>query len=264
MVVDVPNGAGRRARARPDPPAPGRECRSSMAWRAAASRSPSPSAPGKIGGYSASQCRGRCRGRRSTPAPSDGVGLSNVRERLAARLRRRGKLQLWTARRRRLPGRASNSVADSMPEPASGHLIVDDEPLAIERLQILCARIAGVSLVGTATDGAGALRLIEGLEAGPGAAGHPDGGHDGMAVAQALAKALDRAAGGDLRHRLRPFRRGGVRCRGRGLSAEAGGDGSGWNAPLARIQMHSCGAATPARPARRAGPGNSGCPIARK
>ena len=38
-------------------------------------------------------------------------------------------------------------------------LIVDDEPLAIERLQILCARIAEVSLVGTATDGAAALRL---------------------------------------------------------------------------------------------------------
>jgi len=66
-------------------------------------------------------------------------------------------------------------------------LIVDDESLAVERLQILCARIPGVSLVGTAMDGAGALRLIEALK--------PDlllldiqmPGIDGMAVANALA-----------------------------------------------------------------------------
>ena len=66
-------------------------------------------------------------------------------------------------------------------------LIVDDEPLAIERLQILCARMADVSLVGTATDGASALRLIEALK--------PDlvlldiqmAGVNGIAVAQALA-----------------------------------------------------------------------------
>ncbi len=40
-------------------------------------------------------------------------------------------------------------------------LIVDDEPLAVERLQILCAGLADVAVVGTATDGAAALRLIE-------------------------------------------------------------------------------------------------------
>jgi len=65
-------------------------------------------------------------------------------------------------------------------------LIVDDEPLAIERLQILCARIAEVSLVGTATDGAAALRLIKALK--------PDlvlldiqmAGMNGIALAQAL------------------------------------------------------------------------------
>jgi two-component system response regulator AlgR len=65
-------------------------------------------------------------------------------------------------------------------------LIVDDEPLAIERLQILCARIAEVSLVGTATDGAAALRLIEALK--------PDlvlldiqmAGLNGIALAQVL------------------------------------------------------------------------------
>lgn len=42
-------------------------------------------------------------------------------------------------------------------------LIVDDEPLAVERLQILCARIPGLSLAGTATEGKSALRLIDSL-----------------------------------------------------------------------------------------------------
>jgi two-component system response regulator AlgR len=40
-------------------------------------------------------------------------------------------------------------------------LVVDDEPLAIERLQLLLARIDGVTLAGTASDGAAALRLVE-------------------------------------------------------------------------------------------------------
>ena len=73
-------------------------------------------------------------------------------------------------------------------------LIVDDEPLAVERLQILCARIPGITLIGTAADGAGALRLIESLS--------PDlllldiqmPGMDGMAVAQALANRPQRPA----------------------------------------------------------------------
>jgi two-component system response regulator AlgR len=71
-------------------------------------------------------------------------------------------------------------------------LIVDDEPLAVERLQILCARIAGLVLVGTATDGASALRLTQTLS--------PDlllldiqmPGIDGMAVARALAEQATR------------------------------------------------------------------------
>ncbi len=42
-------------------------------------------------------------------------------------------------------------------------LIVDDEPLAIERLQILAGQQDGVSLVGTASDGASALRMVEAL-----------------------------------------------------------------------------------------------------
>ena len=42
-------------------------------------------------------------------------------------------------------------------------LIVDDEPLAVERLQIVCAGIPGIVVTGTASDGAAALRLIAAL-----------------------------------------------------------------------------------------------------
>lgn len=43
-------------------------------------------------------------------------------------------------------------------------MIVDDEPLAIERLQMLCAREPRISLAGTASDGEAALRMVEGLQ----------------------------------------------------------------------------------------------------
>jgi two-component system response regulator AlgR len=42
-------------------------------------------------------------------------------------------------------------------------LIVDDEPLAVERVQVICAEIPAVRVVGTASDGAAALRLAEKL-----------------------------------------------------------------------------------------------------
>jgi two-component system response regulator AlgR len=42
-------------------------------------------------------------------------------------------------------------------------LIVDDEPLAVERMQVICAAMDAVSVVGTAADGGSALRLIEAL-----------------------------------------------------------------------------------------------------
>ena len=42
-------------------------------------------------------------------------------------------------------------------------LIVDDEPLAVERMQIICAGIPSLAVVGTASDGAAALRLVEAL-----------------------------------------------------------------------------------------------------
>src|SRR5262245_21383731 len=67
------------------------------------------------------------------------------------------------------PGKAAASAStcksrcSSMPNTIRT-LIVDEEPLAVERLQILCARIADVSLIGTAADGASALRLIKVLK----------------------------------------------------------------------------------------------------
>jgi len=51
------------------------------------------------------------------------------------------------------------------PAPAEGlrTLIVDDEPLAVERMQVICARMPELRVIGTASDGAAALRLIEAL-----------------------------------------------------------------------------------------------------
>jgi two-component system, LytTR family, response regulator len=42
-------------------------------------------------------------------------------------------------------------------------LLVDDEPLALDRLRVLCADIGGVEIVGQAQDGDSALRQIEAL-----------------------------------------------------------------------------------------------------
>jgi len=73
-------------------------------------------------------------------------------------------------------------------------LIVDDEPLAIERLQLLCARQPDIDLIGTASDGEAALRLTEQLK--------PDlllldiamPGKDGLDVARALSGKPDAPA----------------------------------------------------------------------
>lgn len=42
-------------------------------------------------------------------------------------------------------------------------LIVDDEPLAVERMQLMCAAHPAIRLIGTANDGGTALRLIEAI-----------------------------------------------------------------------------------------------------
>jgi two-component system response regulator AlgR len=65
-------------------------------------------------------------------------------------------------------------------------LVVDDEPLAVERLQLLLARCSGAAVAGTANDGEAALRIAEAVT--------PDlvlldiamPGMDGIDVARAL------------------------------------------------------------------------------
>ena len=73
-------------------------------------------------------------------------------------------------------------------------LIVDDEPLAIERMQVLCAGLSGLQVIGTASDGESALRLADKLR--------PDlllldmtmPGMDGLATARQLARRVPDAA----------------------------------------------------------------------
>jgi two-component system response regulator AlgR len=81
-----------------------------------------------------------------------------------------------------------------MDEAALKTLVVDDEPLATERLQLLLARIGGIDLVGTASDGESACRMAEAL--------HPDlllldiamPGMDGIDVARELGRSGTRPA----------------------------------------------------------------------
>lgn len=69
-------------------------------------------------------------------------------------------------------------------------LIVDDEPLAVERLQLMCAAVPNVTIVGTAGNGADAIGLARTLE--------PDlilldidmPEIDGMAVARAISNQI--------------------------------------------------------------------------
>src|SRR3569833_3621558 len=73
-------------------------------------------------------------------------------------------------------------------------LIVDDEPLAVERMQVICAKLDELAVVGTASDGAAALRLADALS--------PDlllldmtmPEMDGLAVARELAAREQRPA----------------------------------------------------------------------
>jgi two-component system response regulator AlgR len=73
-------------------------------------------------------------------------------------------------------------------------LIVDDEPLAIERMQILCARIPALQVVGTAADGAAALRLVEALAPDLVMLDMTMPELDGLGVARALARQTPRPA----------------------------------------------------------------------
>jgi two-component system response regulator AlgR len=67
-------------------------------------------------------------------------------------------------------------------------LIVDDEPLAIERMQVLCSEIDQLTVVGTASDGAAALRLAGKLEPDLVLLDMTMPGMDGLAVAQELGR----------------------------------------------------------------------------
>lgn len=73
-------------------------------------------------------------------------------------------------------------------------LIVDDEPLAVERMQILCARIPALNVVGTASDGAAALRLSEALVPELVLLDMTMPEVDGLGVARGLAKQTPRPA----------------------------------------------------------------------
>ena len=81
-----------------------------------------------------------------------------------------------------------------MDEPLLKTLVVDDEPLATERLQLLLARLGGVDLVGTASDGESACRMADALR--------PDlllldiamPGMDGIDVARELGRSAQRPA----------------------------------------------------------------------
>ncbi len=54
-------------------------------------------------------------------------------------------------------------MADLQADGVLRTLIVDDEPLAVERMQVICAKLKALNVVGTANDGSAALRLIEAL-----------------------------------------------------------------------------------------------------
>ena len=88
-----------------------------------------------------------------------------------------------------------NSVGGDDVRPSTLRtLIVDDEPLAVERMQVICARMEGIIVVGTASDGEAGLRLIEALG--------PDlvlldltmPGMDGLTVARTLGRKSDAPA----------------------------------------------------------------------
>lgn len=82
-----------------------------------------------------------------------------------------------------------------MPSAPLRALIVDDEPLAVERMELLCADLPDVLVVGAASDGAAALKLVQDIA--------PDlilldismPDLDGMSVARQIARNWQRAAG---------------------------------------------------------------------
>ncbi|QPC98722.1 LytR/AlgR family response regulator transcription factor [Qipengyuania soli] len=73
-------------------------------------------------------------------------------------------------------------------------LIVDDEPLAVERMQVICSKLDDLAVVGTASDGAQALRLIEALTPDLVLLDMTMPEVDGLSVARKLASQAERPA----------------------------------------------------------------------
>ena len=70
-------------------------------------------------------------------------------------------------------------------------MIVDDEPLAIERMQVLCAEIDELAVIGTASDGEAALRLADKLKPDLMLLDMTMPGIDGLTVARQLGRRPD-------------------------------------------------------------------------
>lgn len=85
-------------------------------------------------------------------------------------------------------------MTDSLAAAALRTLIVDDEPLAIERMQLICRDLAGIEVAGTAQDGAAALRMIDALSPDLVLLDMTMPELDGLAVARALAGRKPRPA----------------------------------------------------------------------
>ncbi len=79
-------------------------------------------------------------------------------------------------------------MADQIGPAPLRTLIVDDEPLAVERMQVICARLKDLAVVGTASDGAAALRLIDALRPDLVLLDMTMPEADGLSVARTLAK----------------------------------------------------------------------------
>jgi two-component system, LytTR family, response regulator AlgR len=85
-------------------------------------------------------------------------------------------------------------MADNLPPKALRTLIVDDEPLALERMELICRDLTMIDVAGTAQDGAAALRAIGALAPDLVLLDMTMPELDGLAVARALTRQDDAPA----------------------------------------------------------------------